>query len=66
MSDLTHVTAVPPGSAAQFSPEPFPRTHRLPGALRALIYLLAAAAVSWLAIIGFFAYELSRPGVHLG
>ncbi len=31
-----------------------------------MIYLLAAAAVAWLAIIGFFAYELSRPGVSHG
>ena len=44
----------------------FPRTHRLPGTLRAMIYLLAGAAVAWLAIIGFFAYELSRPGAHIG
>jgi hypothetical protein len=43
-----------------------PRTHRLPGALRALIYLLAAAVVVWVAIVGFFIYELSHPGVHLG
>ena len=44
-----------------------PQTHRLPGALRALLYLLGGAAVVWLAIIGFcLIYELSRPGVHFG
>ena len=49
------------------SPHPAPRPpHRIPGAVRALLYLLGRRRGHLGRVLRVVVFELSRPGVHFG